>query len=206
MTLRIDSLVAVLLGALMLAAPSCGSDTCGNFSCSMFGGSASKTVYSCLTDLDCSSSDGCTKKYDYEVRDGNTEVIKCEDKDNASSCRLAFEQARQAVCASTTGSTSSSTSASTGTGSGCTTPNDFVCGTDAAGVETPCAGTQVCCYTLGPNASQTCGAASRCVNPGPTNGASDRCSAGQFELCKTDSECGAGYHCNAPTQGYCVPA
>jgi hypothetical protein len=99
--------------------------------------------------------------------------------------------------------------ADTGSSSTCSTPNSFACGTDSAGVETGCVvsdggPTLVCCYTLGPAGSKTCGAVSKCVSAGAVNGPSDRCPTGQYQLCKTDGECGPGYHCSGPTEGYCI--
>jgi hypothetical protein len=111
---------------------------------------------------------------------------------------------------STTGTTStsgpSSTSGTTGpvADAGCT-PNSFVCGTDPQGNQTLCPGSEVCCYTLGPGGSQTCGAVSVCQAPSAVlQGVDDQCSAGQYQLCKFDSDCGNGYHCSGAPAYYCL--
>jgi hypothetical protein len=107
------------------------------------------------------------------------------------------------TCAAGTGDAGTSGDAATSGDAGCT-PDRLACGTDAAGVETPCAAGSVCCYTLGPGSSMTCGAVSACASPLAASGASDQCPAGQLQLCKTDQECGGGYHCSGPASGYCV--
>lgn len=87
---------------------------------------------------------------------------------------------------------------------GCSTPNDLQCGTGSDGVEYGCPAGEVCCYTAGPGGSMTCGAKSACVAASAPNGSGDQCPAGQYQLCKTDAECGTGYRCSGPTNGYCM--
>ena len=105
------------------------------------------------------------------------------------------------------GSSGAGSGGSSGAGSGgssaCTTPGDFQCGTSPAGVETPCPAPQICCYTPGPVQGDNCGAISRCVAPGTAQNVWDQCPSRQYQLCKTDAECGSGFHCTGAPTYYC---
>jgi hypothetical protein len=104
--------------------------------------------------------------------------------------------------ASTTGTTG--TTGGTGGTTGCTSSNHLACGTDPLGNETACSPGLICCFTLGPGGSKTCGTTSVCVAPGAPQGLVDQCPAGQYQLCKTTAECGdGGFTCSGAPDYYC---
>jgi hypothetical protein len=158
----------------------------------------------CVT-ADCNTNADCTSHYGSLCPGATFTCVKADwGQYQQSMCVLVDPNAAPAN--GDAGSSGSSGSSSGAVGDAGCTPNALACGTDASGVEYPCtAANTVCCYTLGPGGSMTCGAVSKCVAASAANGASDRCPSGQYQLCKTSDECGAGYHCSAAAEGYCVP-
>jgi len=91
-------------------------------------------------------------------------------------------------------------------GASCTAAPVRQCGTDSSGT-TPCPSGQICCLSRGcataANPYTANGSVSSCMTPVAASSLSDRCPSPDLQLCATNTDCGAGYHCD-PALYFCI--